>query len=176
MDVYEAIRLRKSVRAWQDRDVPENLLSRILDAARLAPSARNLQEWRFIIVRDPKVREALTPAANNQAFVGQAPVVLACCADTNSHVMRCGQLCYPIDLACVIDHITLLATAEGLGTCWIGAFYEDQVRKILDVPEAIRIVALLPIGWPVDAAPAEKNRLPLSSLLHFDRWVSRRSP
>lgn len=170
MDIYEAIRTRKSVRSFLDRDVPEATLTRILESARLAPSAKNLQEWRFVVVRDPVTRRQLAEAARGQSFVAQAPVVIACCADTNNHVMTCGQLCYPIDLAIVIDHLVLCATAEGLGACWIGAFFEEQVKEILGIPRHIRVVELLPLGYPTDPAPAEKSRLPLNELVRRERW------
>jgi len=170
MDIYEAIQIRKSVRAFLDRDVEDTVLTRILSAARLAPSAKNFQEWRFIVVRDPNTRLQLARAARGQKYVGQAPVVLACCAETDGHVMTCGQLCYPIDLAIAIDHITLSAAAEGLGTCWIGAFFEDQVKEILGISPKIRVVALLPLGYPADPSPVEKRRLPLDAIVKFDRW------
>lgn len=171
MDVYEAIRTRKSIRAWEDREVPEDVLQRILEAGRLAPSAKNYQEWRFVVVRDPETRKKLIPAAADQAFVGQAPVVIACCAETDNHAMRCGQLCYPIDVAIAIDHMTLAATAEGLGTCWIGAFYEDQVKALLGIPERIRVVELLPLGYPKDPKAVEKSRLPLESIVKYESWT-----
>jgi len=170
MDIYEAIQIRKSVRAFLDRDVEDTVLTRLLSAARLAPSAKNFQEWRFIVVRDPNTRLQLARAARGQKYVGQAPVVLACCAETDGHVMTCGQLCYPIDLAIAIDHITLSAAAEGLGTCWIGAFFEDQVKEILGIPPEIRVVALLPLGYPADPSPVEKRRLSLDTIVKFDRW------
>ena len=129
MDVYEAIATRKSVRAFKEKDVPEEKIVRLLEAARLAPSASNRQEWRFVVVRDPSMRKHLSVAARGQTFIGAAPVVLACCAETDEHVMACGQLCYPIDVAIAIDHITLCAVDEGLGTCWVGAFDEDMIRK-----------------------------------------------
>ena len=132
MDVYEAIANRKSVRSFKDKDVPEEIISRLLETARLAPSASNRQEWRFIVVRDQATRKQLSVAARDQKFVGEAPVVLACCAETDGHVMACGQTCYPIDVAIAIDHITLCATADGLGTCWIGAFDPIATREILD--------------------------------------------
>ncbi len=170
MDVYEAIRTRKSVRAYLDKDVPQEVLLRILEAARLAPSAKNLQEWRFVVVRDPRTREKLARAARNQAFVAQAPVVLACCAETDGHVMTCGQACYPIDVAIAIDHITLCAVAEGLGTCWIGAFFEEKVKEILGIPPHIRVVELLPLGYPKDPSPVPKRRLPLEKIVRWERW------
>jgi nitroreductase len=170
MNVYEAIAARKSVRAYLDKDVPEDVLERLLGAARLAPSASNRQEWRFVVVRDPAARKKLAAAAKNQRFVGEAPVVLACCAETDSHMMSCGQLCYPIDVAIAIDHLTLCAAAEGLGTCWIGAFDEAQVKAILGIPAEIRVVELLPIGYPKDAAPVSKHRLSLPAIVKRERW------
>ena len=91
MDVSEAIRKRKSVRAYESKPVEGEKLEKILEAARLAPSARNLQEWRFVVVKDPETRKKLMVAAKSQAFVGEAPVVIACCAETDGHVMTCGQ-------------------------------------------------------------------------------------
>jgi len=171
VDVYEAISARKSVRAFQEKDVPEEVITRLLQAGRLAPSANNRQEWRFVVVRDQAKRRALAQAARGQTFVGEAPVVLACCAETDEHVMACKQLCYPIDVAIAIDHITLCAVAEGLGTCWIGAFDEDQTKEILGIPAGIRVVALLPVGYPVDVSPVEKRRLPLDAIVRYDRWA-----
>ncbi len=170
MDIYEAIRRRRSVRAFAEREIADEVLNRLLEAGRLAPSAKNFQEWRFIVVRDPETRRKLAEAARGQRFVGQAPVVLACCAETDHHVMTCGQLCYPIDLAIAVDHITLAAAAEGLGTCWIGAFFEDRVKEILAIPEEIRVVALLPVGYPKDSPPAEKARLPREAIVRYEHW------
>ena len=170
MDVYQAIATRKSVRAFQDKDVAEEVITRLLGAARLAPSASNRQEWRFVAVRDATTRKRLAQAAHGQSFVGEAPVVLACCAEADGHVMSCGQLSYPIDVAIAIDHLTLCAVAEGLGTCWIGAFDEAQVRDILGIPPEIRVVELLPIGYPKDPSVREKKRLPLDQIVRYERW------
>ena len=170
MDVYEAISRRKSVRGFTKDEVPEEMVSRLLEAARQAPSASNRQEWRFIVVRDQAMRKQLAEAARGQKFVGEAPVVLACCAETDEHVMACGQLCYPIDVAIAIDHITLCAAAEGLGTCWIGAFDEETVKKLLGIPSPIRVVGLLPLGYPTDSSTVKKNRLSFDDIVKFERW------
>ena len=170
MDIYDAIAARRSVRAFADTDVPEGILTRLLNAARLAPSASNRQEWRFVVVRHPATRQRLAVAAGNQTFVGEAPVVLACCAETNGHLMSCGQPCYPIDVAIAIDHLTLAAVAEGLGTCWIGAFDEAQVKEILGIPPGIRVVELLPLGYSKDTKPVPKSRLPLDKIVRRERW------
>jgi len=170
MDIYEAIALRKSVRAYTDEGVPEEVLTRVLKGARMAASASNRQEWRYVVVRKPETRKRLGLAAFGQAHVEQAPVVLACCAETDEHVMPCGQLSYPIDVAIATTHITLCAATEGLGTCWIGAFNEDQVREILGIPGDIRVVVLMPLGYPRDPAPAEKTRLPFGTIVRYDGW------
>jgi nitroreductase len=170
MDVYEAIETRKSVRSFQEKDVEEEKLKRILEAGRLAPSARNLQEWRFVVVRDDLKRKQLVKAAANQGFVGEAPVVIVCCAETDGRQMRCGLPSFPIDVAIAIDHMTLAAVAEGLGTCWVGAFYPEQVKPILGIPDEVQVVELLPLGYPRDKAAVRKNRMPLSEIVRYDQW------
>jgi nitroreductase len=102
--------------------------------------------------------------------VGEAPVVLVCCAESDESLMTCGHKRYPIDVAIAIDHITLCAVAEGLGTCWIGAFYEQKVRDILGIPDEIRVIELLPIGYPKDPAPVQKKRLKLEEIIRKDKW------
>ncbi len=170
MDVMEAIKRRCSVRSYQERPVEEEKLKGILEAARLAPSASNRQEWRFIVVRDEAVRQRLMKAAKNQAFVGEAPVVIACCAQTDNHVMSCGQLCYPIDVAIAIEHMVLKAVEEGLGTCWVGAFYEEKAKEILDIPGDIRIVELLTLGYPAKPCSGHKDRLAFGEIVMYERW------
>ncbi len=170
MNVREAIKLRKSVRAYLDQPIEEEKLVTVLEAGRLAPSASNRQEWRFIVVRDPGTRAKLVDAANRQRFVGEAPAVIVACAETDGHVMRGGLPCFPIDVAIALDHITLAAVEVGLGTCWIGAFSEPAVKAILGIPEAIRVVALMPIGYPADPTAIEKQRLPFNAVVRYDRW------
>jgi nitroreductase len=169
MNVYDAIKTRRSIRNYQDKPIEDDKLLRVLEAARLAPSASNWQEWRFVVVRDAGIRQKLMKAAKGQAFVGQAPVVIACCAQTDQHVMTCGQKCYPIDVAIAIDHMTLAAVEEGLGTCWIGAFYADQVREILGIPQDVPVVELLTLGYPA-AVPEPRSRLSMDEIVKYDRW------
>ena len=170
MDVMSAIKTRKSVRSFLSKDVEEDKLKLVLEAARLAPSASNRQEWRFVVVREEKTRQLLSKAAKNQPQVAEAPVVIACCAKNDNHAMTCGQVCYPIDVAIAIDHMTLAAVELGLGTCWIGAFYEQEAKKILGIPQDISIVELLPLGYPKDPKPIEKDRLSLKEITSYERW------
>lgn len=169
MDVSEAIRKRRSIRKYQARKVENDKIERVLEAGRLAPSAKNLQEWRFIVVRDDGRRRRLAEAAKGQTFVGEAPVVIAACATMTDYVMTCGQLTYPINLAIAVEHMVLQAVAEGLGTCWIGAFYEEEVKKILNIPPEVRVVALLPLGYP-DESPHPRPRKEIGEIVAFESW------
>lgn len=168
MDLFEAIAGRRSIRSFLDRPVEEEKLERILDAGRQAPSARNMQDWRFIVVRDAQTRRRLAEAARNQQFVAQAPVVIAACG-TSDLVMTCGQPAYAIDVSIAVDHMTLAAFELGLGTCWLGAFYEDRVKAILGIPEGIRVVALLPLGYPAEQ-PFARPRKTLEDIVAYERW------
>ncbi|MFW6138424.1 MAG: nitroreductase family protein [Spirochaetota bacterium] len=170
MTVEEAIKTRKSVRNYAPRQVEKQKLEQVLEAGRLAPSAANRQEWRFVVVTDEQTRKKLSQAASGQYFVAQAPCVIACCADTDFHRMRCGEMCYSIDVAIAIDHMTLRAVELGLGTCWIGAFYEDQVKQILNIPENIKVVELLALGYPEVASIKRKSRLGMDKIVYYEQW------
>ena len=169
MELWEAIRQRRSIRTYKDQPVEEEKLGRILEAGRLAPSAGNRQEWKYVVVQDKATRQKLVEAANGQQFVGEAPVVVACCAVDPDHVMSCGQPCYPIDVAISVDHMTLAAGEEGLGTCWSGAFKEPAVKALLGIPEEVRVVELLALGYP-DAEPKPRQRKPMSEVVCYERW------
>jgi len=169
MNVIEAIRNRRSIRSFENRPIEDEKLKVVLEAGRLAPSAKNLQEWKFIVVKDEKTRKNLATAAKGQSFVGEAPVVIVACGTVTDYVMTCGQLTYPIDVAISLDHMTLAAVDEGLGTCWIGAFYEDSVKEILGIPANNRVVALLPIGYPKESPPA-RPRKSISEIVVYERW------
>lgn len=169
MELGEAIKKRRSIRKYLTRKVENDKLDRVLEAGRLAPSAKNLQEWRFVVVRDEGRRKRLADAAKGQTFVGEAPVVIAACATVTDYVMTCGQLTYPIDLAIALEHMVLAAAAEGLGTCWIGAFYEEEVKKILNIPPEVRVVALLPLGYP-DESPHPRPRKEIGEIVAFESW------
>jgi nitroreductase len=170
MNVLEAIKTRKSVRKYLDKPVEDAVLMQVLDAARRAPSARNLQEWRFVVVRDKETRQKLAQAAGKQTFVGQAPLVIAACAETDGLVMNCGQACHPIDVAIALDHLTLMAVELGLGTCWIGNFDAGEVRKILGIPAGIQVIELMPLGYPADPSIVDKTRLSFDQIVRFDHW------
>ena len=169
MEITEAIRSRRSIRNYQDRPIEQEKLMRILEAGRLAPSARNLQDWKFIVVRDKAKRQRLSEAAMGQPHLAKAPAVIAACATQAGNVMPCGQYCYPIDLAIAVDHMSLAAMAEGLGTCWIGAFDPQAAREVLGLPPGVEPIAFTPLGFAADA-PREKKRKSRAELVKFERW------
>lgn len=169
MNVFDAIKTRRSIRSFLDKPIEEEKLLRVLEAGRLAPSAKNLQEWRFVVVRDKELRKKVASAANNQHFLAEAPVIIVGCATVVDYIMTCGQYAYPIDLTISMDHMTLQAVEEGLGTCWIGAFKEDEVKKILQIPENIRIVQIFPLGYPKTIPPA-RHRKKLEEIVCYDEW------
>jgi nitroreductase len=148
MELTEVIEKRKSIRDYADTPVPEDKLLKVLEAARLAPSSSNRQPWKFVVVRDRKRRQELAQAAGGQTHIAKAPVVIVAVATMPELVMKSGVPNYAVDLAIAVDHMTLAAVNEGLGTCWIGAFSQDEARDVLNVPESYRIVALLPMGFP----------------------------
>ncbi|HNX09351.1 MAG TPA: nitroreductase family protein [Methanothrix sp.] len=168
MELMEAIRARRSIRRFLEKPVEEEKILAVLDSGRLAPSARNMQDWRFIVVRDQATRQKLAVAAKDQQFVAQAPVVIAACG-TSNYIMTCGQPTYAIDVTIALDHMTLAAASLGLGTCWIGAFYEDQAKKILGVPDDVRIVALMPLGYPAEE-PLPRPRKEIGDIMAWEHW------
>jgi len=164
-----AIRKRRSIRSYQDREVEEATLNQVLEAARLAPSANNRQEWKFVVVREKVIKQRLAEAANGQTFVAQAPVVIVACATESQSVMMCGQPRYTVDVSIAVAFMVLQAAALGLGTCWIGAFDETTVKNILRVPENIRVVAITPLGYPTGEYPS-RPRKELSQITSFETY------
>ena len=169
MELYEAIKKRYSVRAYKAKPVEEDKLTRILEGARLAPSGSNRQPWKFVVVRDAETRKQMVAACCDQDFVGQAPVVIAGVGLMPGRSMHCKVPGDPVDVAIAMEHIALAATAEGLGTCWIGAFKQDQVRRAVGVPETAKVIEVMPLGYPADAV-RPKDRKPLEEIVSYDKF------
>lgn len=174
MDIYEAIKNRISTRAYLPDDVEPEKLDRILEAARLAPSGKNGQPWTFIVIKDSDTREKLVPACKNQNFMAEAPVVVAVCGREELAYQKMGGYwnSLPVDIGIAIEHLMLAAEAEGLGTCWIGAFLEEEVREILEVPADVKILALTPVGYPA-AEKVFRSRKPLEEIVMREKWEKR---
>jgi len=169
MDVAEAIKKRRSVRSYKPDLIPEESLKKILEAARLAPSAHNAQEWKFIVVKDTQKKKKLAEAALNQDFIAEAPVVIAAVSLNPEAQSTSDVPAYAVDLAIAVDHMTLQAVEENLGSCWIGAFDQEKVREILEIPENYKVVILLPLGFPADRA-GPKIRKTIEEIVSFEKF------
>ncbi len=158
-DVIAAILERRSVRRFQPEPVPHAAVGRLIDAARWAPSAGNIQPWQFYVVYNERKKKELASAALNQRFVSEAPVVIVVCVQPEMSASRYrerGRNLYAIqDSAAAVQNILLAAHGYGLGACWVGAFDEALVMEALDLPRGLVPVAILPVGYP-----AEENRPP----------------
>jgi nitroreductase len=170
MDLMEAIKKRYSCRAYADKPVEADKLAFVLEAARLAPSARNVQDWRFVVVTDPDTRRQLQAAAADQEFVGQAPVVIVACSVSSRIMNMCAQPYASINTAIALEHIALAATAQGLATCWIGSFDPHAVRQILHIPSHIAVVELMTLGYPADKGASPK-RMKAEEIACKEKWT-----
>ena len=175
MEFYEVVRTRRSVRAYRDDPIPEEVLRRVLEAARVAPSGSNRQPTRLILVREPDARRALAPLCGGQRFIAEAPLVAVAVAK-NIHYNRgeyMGDLSMLVDGAIVVDHLTLAARAEGLGTCWIGSFDNAALKTHLGLPDDWSVVALTPIGYPKSAKAFgnPRERLAMAEFVCEEKWT-----
>ena len=169
--ILKEILKRKSVRSYLDKPVKEEKLNEVLEAGRLAPSACNIQPWKFIVVKDKKRREKLAIACKNQKFVGEVPVVIAACIVSKGYNMGRWYDSAVLDIGIAFDHMTLQAVHLGLGTCWIGAFKENEVKKILKIPDEIRVAALLTLGYPKDPSIVKKSRKPIEEIVSYKKYT-----
>lgn len=173
MDVFEAIKGRRSVRSYASREVSDETVEKLIDAARWAPSAGNVQPWEFIIVRSLDIKRKLAAAALNQRFIEEASVVIVVCADeqrsARAYGSRGASLYCIQDTAAAIQNIHLAAYALGLGTCWVGAFREDQASQALRLPPYIRPVAIIPVGYPAEK-PQPRPRRSLKEIIHRETF------
>ena len=166
MDFYEVVRQRRSVRAYRTDPVEEEKLERVLEAARLAPSAANRQPLQFYVVRDKGLRARMLEAYSQQWFV-DAPVIICACARPAEAWQRVdGKNYADVDVTIAMDHLILAATAEGLGTCWIGAFKPERLRELLELPPDLEPLAMTPLGYP-DAQPSPTPRKTLDELVDY---------
>ena len=166
MDSYDVIKQRRSVRAYRSTPVEEEKLARVLEAARLAPSAANRQPIHLYVIRKKDLHRRLMQAYAQQWFA-DAPIIICACARPAEAWSRMDGMNYgEVDATIAMDHLTLAATAEGLGTCWIGAFNPERLREVLGIPTELDPVALTPLGYP-DASPPAAPRKPLDDICEY---------
>ena len=167
------IKTRRSVRRFLKKPIPDDVLDRVLEAAWIAPSGGDRQPWRFVVVKDEEKKEKIARACYEQGFVAEAPVVLVCCA------VKCSSGYEPWrdeagrrDAVIATDHLILAARNEGLGTCWVGAVHDKQVKKIVKVPDAVDVVMVVPLGYPASKTGFReaKGRKPLKEMCFFEEY------
>jgi len=168
MTVFEAIQKRYSCRAYQDRPVEREKLDKIFESARQAPSAKNLQDWRFVVITDKKRKQQAADCTNQAKAFGQAGAMIAACSVCKD-TMRCGQQIAPIDVAIALEHIALMATELGLATCWIGSFDTEKVRQVLEIPGNVAIIELMALGYPANGGK-QTTREPMKNIVCYDKW------
>ena len=174
MEFYEVIRTRRSVRSYKPDPIPEEVLKRILEAARIAPSGSNRQPWKFILVKDEELKKKVAECCHGQMFIAEAPIVIVACG-YNIHYNRggyMGDLSMLVDVSIAMTHLILAARAEGLGTCWIGAFDNECLKKLLKIPEDVNVVAITPLGYPKDptAFKEPSYRKPLEEIISINYY------
>ncbi len=171
VDVMEAVRGRRSIRKFQDREISRRETERLIEALIWAPSAGNLQSRKFYFVTDAETKDSLCKAALNQTFITKAPLVVVGCADhriVNKYGLRGVELYSVQDVACSIMCMMLAAHEIGLGTVWVGAFHEEQAAEALGLPDHLRPVAIVPVGWPEKVPPAPQRVKPEEAVV----WIS----
>lgn len=164
-----AVKGRQSIRKYSDRPIEDDVLKRVLEAARHSPSANNKQSWKFIAVRDKDTIAKLAEATGGQEFVGRAPAILVSCGTEPDGVMMCGQHRYTVDLSIATAYMILAAYELGLGTCWLGRFNEGKVKEILNIPHEMRVVAMAPLGYPAETPP-QMSRKDFDSVVCFEKY------
>jgi nitroreductase len=173
LDVFEAIKKRRSVRAYTSEKVSDEDVERLIEAARWAPSAGNIQPWEFIIVKNAETKRRLSDAALRQTFIEKAPVVIVVCADVTrsswGYGSRGTNLYCLQDTAAATENMLLAAQALGLATCWVGAFHEDAVAKAINAPRNLRPVAIVPVGRPAEKTSAPQKRS-LREIVKYEKF------
>jgi len=180
MEFRQVVETRHSVRTYLKKAVEDEKLQYVLDCARLAPSFRNGQCWRFVVVRDPELRKKVATTSLLNRWMYSVPIILVACADPSESGNRNGIDYFGVDVGIAFEHVVLAAADVGLGTCWMAAFNEEQVRDTLGIPRNIRVVALSPLGYPakrsslfgktISVVARSKHRRPLDQTVHYDRW------
>jgi nitroreductase len=169
MTVIEVMKKRFSCRAYADKPVEQEKLDLIFEAVREAPSAKNLQDWRFVVVKDKATKQRVAECTNHKDAFGRAGVIIAACS-VCKETMKCGQQIAPIDVAIALEHVALMATELGLATCWIGSFDAPKVKDVLEIPKDVAIIELMALGYPGEGS-RQTTRVPVENLVCYDKWL-----
>jgi len=172
-DILELIKSRRSITKYQPKPVPWELVSRIVDAARHAPSCGNIQNWKFIVVLSPEKRKAIAEAALQQYWMMSAPVYIVVCGEPEQaeryYGVRGDRLYTVQNCAAAVQNILLEAHSLGLGACWVGAFDEDMLKRCITAEEFVRPQAIVTIGYAAEVPPRPPKN-PLNVVTYFEKW------
>ncbi len=184
MDLFEAIKTRRSVRKYTKKPIEDEKLEAVLEALRMAPSWANYQCWRLIVVKDTSTKEKLSGLSYVESYfaakgyktnpsmkaLAEAPVVIVLCADPGQSGTIWNQNYYLVDAGLAAQNMMLAARAQGLGTVFVGIYDEDKIKNLLQIPSAIRIVGLFPLGYPVEEKKDGPARKPIRDFCFFEKW------
>ena len=171
MDVYKAMKERRSIRSYKSDEVEDKKLKKVLEAGRVAPSGKNAQGWKFIVTRGEELKNKLVDACKGQKFIAEGDYIITVCVNEDEVYQKHGSFMtsFPMDGSIALQQMMLAATAEGLGTCWIGAFKEDDVKKTLNIPDPYRVVGLTPLGYAAEEG-RDRGRKPLDEIVFQEKW------
>ena len=184
MELFEAIRTRRSIRKYLDKPVEEEKLQAVLEAVRLAPSWANMQCWRMVVVKDKEARQKFSDLSYVEAYMApkgykanpskkalaEAPVVIVLCADPANSGTIWEQPYYLVDCGIAAQNLMLAARAQGLGTVFVGIYEEEKIKALLGIPAGVRVVGLFPLGYPPEEGKAGPPRKPLDEICHYGTW------
>ncbi|KYK29247.1 nitroreductase [Thermoplasmatales archaeon SG8-52-1] len=180
MEFKNVIKSRESIRDYSDRKVEDEKINYVLECARFAPSWTNKQCWKFIIVKDKKIINDLSKTSIINRWLKNVPIIIIACGNPKESGYRNDISYFIVDVSIALEHLVLAATDKGLGTCWIGGFNEKKVKKILGIPDNIRVVALTPLGYPAEKkhiigkiakiVTQSKKRKSMDEIIHINKW------
>ena len=160
MEFYDAIKTRRSIRSFKDEAIPEDVLIRVLESARIAPSGHNRQLWKFYVVENEEKKQKVAEGCGGQTWIAKAPKVIVAVGwkfpyNRGGYM---GEMSFMMDVSIAFTHLILAARAEGLGTCWIGDYSNDKVKAALGLPDDEYVVAVTPIGYPDKGVFSENSK------------------
>jgi nitroreductase len=173
MEFYDVVNTRRSVRSYKPDEIPEDVLGRVLDATRVAPSGSNRQPWKYVLVKSPELRKKIATLCGGQPWIAEASIVVVACGsdikyDRGGYM---GEMSFLIDSAIGLTHLILAARAEGLGTCWIGLFDNESIKELLDVPLGWNVAAVTPLGYPKEPKWTQPGkRKTIEEMVTVDEW------
>ncbi|MBN1974014.1 MAG: nitroreductase family protein [Sedimentisphaerales bacterium] len=168
MSILDIIQKRYSCRSYQEKEIEQDKLDRIFEAARLAPSAKNFQDWRFVVVTDKDVKNKIASVTNRPPLFEKAGAIIVACSN-KEYIMQCGQAVGPIDVSIALEHISLQAAELGLATCWIGSFDAQKAKQLLNIPEDVTVIELMSLGYPAEKG-RQNTRLAIEEILCYNKW------